>query len=87
MSDPDPYETWREQRSDVDVDEQFADRVVEALRGSDLQTPGAVPPSSIVLRVASHTAAAALVAASILVGLLRLESVAALVLLLSSEGF
>jgi hypothetical protein len=41
-----------------------------------------------VLRVASRSAAAAaLVAASILIGLLRLESVVALVLLLSSEGF
>jgi hypothetical protein len=87
MSNADPYETWRTKRSDVEVDEQFADRVMEALRAPGLEGPGAVPPSPTVLRVVSRCAAAALVAASILIGLLRLESVAALVLLLSSEGF
>ena len=87
MSSADPYERWRSKRSDVEVDEQFADRVMEALRAVDLERPGAVPPSPTVLRVVSGSAAAALVAASIFIGLLRLESVAALVLLLSSEGF
>jgi hypothetical protein len=88
MSSADPYERWRNRRSDVEVDEQFADWVMEALRAPADERPGAVPPAPGVLRVASRFAAtAALVAATIFIGLLRLESVAALILLLSSEGF
>ncbi len=88
MNGADRYETWRSKRSEVEVDEQFADRVMEALRAPGLVRPGSAPPAPAVLRVASRSAAAAaLVAASLLIGLLRLESVAALVLLLSSKGF
>ena len=88
MSRADPYETWRAGRSDVQVDEQFADRVMDSLRTSGRPRSGAQGPPRRGFRFASHpVAAAALFAAGLIVGLLQVGSLTAFILFFSSEGF
>ncbi len=88
MNVPDPYEAWREKRRTVPVDEQFADRVMERIRTSKPPpaSPG-LPRGGLIALGARWSAMAALLAASAVIGLLRIESVAALILLFSPEGF
>jgi len=88
MTSADPYEAWKKSRADVDVDPRFADRVIDSLHAPGDPARRAEPPSRGVVGVASgYVAAAALLAASVVFGLLRIESVIAFVLFLSSEGF
>ena len=88
MNGPDPYESWRKSRADVGVDRQLADRVLESLRASGEPAGLAELPRRRVVRAAwGYVGAAALLVASLLFGLLRIESVVGLVFLLSSEGF
>ncbi|HUT94094.1 MAG TPA: hypothetical protein VMY37_31825 [Thermoguttaceae bacterium] len=88
MSGADPYEAWRKQRSDVEVAPGFADRVMRAV-GACERPPAdaeASPPRGF--RFASHyAAAAALLLVSVVAAVLRIESVVALILVFSSEGF
>ncbi|MFH1267210.1 MAG: hypothetical protein ABIK89_15890 [Planctomycetota bacterium] len=87
MSGTDPYEAWKRKRSDVEVDPQFTGRVMEAVRASGAPPEAEPAPRGVFLVAARFVAAAALVAASVVLGVLRIESVAALVLFFSSEGF
>lgn len=85
MNSAEEYDAWKKRRADVEVDPQFVDRVIDSL-----PPPGrlAEPPSRGLIGVASrYLAAATLLAASLVFGLLRIESVVALVLFLPSEGF
>ena len=88
MSNADPYEAWRQKRSDPEVDPRFADRVMATLRASgDLPGCAEVGPRGALRSAFHYAVTAALLAASAGVGVLRIESVAALVLLFSNEGF
>ena len=88
MNGPDPYETWKKSRADVDVDPRLGDRVLDALHASGEPAGLAEPPRPAVVRAAwGYVGAAALLVASLLFGLLRIESVVGLIFLLSSEGF
>ena len=86
MSGADPYEAWRKQRSDVERAPGFADRVMRPVRACERPPAAASRPCG--LRFASHyAAAAALLLVSVAAAVLRIESVVALILLFSSEGF
>jgi hypothetical protein len=88
MNGPDPYEAWKKTRSEVAVDPGFADRVMRAVRACERPRIDAEVTSRGRFRTAFHyVAAAALVAGGLIVAVLRIESVAALILLFSSEGF
>lgn len=88
MNGPDPYEAWKKMRSEVERDPRFADRVMRAVRACDRPPGDAEPASPGPFYVACHyVAAAALLVAGLVVTVLRIESVAALILLFSSEGF
>jgi hypothetical protein len=88
MNGPDPYEAWNKMRSEVEPDPGFTDRVMEAVRACERQQSDAEPAYHGAFHFAFHfAAAAALLFASLVVTVLRIESVAALILLFSSEGF
>jgi hypothetical protein len=88
MNNPDPCEAWKKTRSEVEVDPGFTDRVMRAVRACERPQSDAKPASRGAFHFASHfAAAAALLLAGLVVTVLRIESVAALILLFSSEGF
>jgi len=88
MNSAEVYEAWRKRRADVEVNPRFADRVIDSLPPPG-QTAGLAEPSprGLVGVTSRYLAAAALLTASLVFGLLRIESVVALVLFLPSEGF
>ncbi len=88
MTSNDPYEAWRKRRAEVDVEPGFTDRVIDSLRTPAERAALSEPAPRGAVRVAwGYVGAAALLAASLLFGLLRIESVVAFVFFLSSEGF
>ncbi len=88
MNDSRLYDRWRDERSAVEVDGGFADRLMDEVRRSQRQRPSAVLSRGGNGRPISHGfLTAALVVVGVVVGFLRVGSVIAFILFASSEGF
>ncbi len=81
------YDRWKDKRSAVEVDDRFADRVIDEIRQCQPRRPSDVVSAGETGRGASHRfLVAALVVAGIVVGVLRVGSVIAFILFTSTEG-
>jgi len=86
MNGQDRYEAWKRERSDVEVDERFADLVMAKVRASGARK-GHVSVNAPAGRTWRRAAAAAVLAAGLAVALTRMAAMAAFVLGISQEVF
>jgi len=90
MNSDDPYSDWKRQRSHVDVDDRFADRIMERIEGIE---PVQRRPPAIVAERGSHRFAwrvrvtAAVLVVGLGIGLLRAGSFFVFLLLSTSRGY
>ena len=87
MNGTDRYEIWRRRRSAVDAPPGFADGVMQLLESpEDVASVPTISRPKLRHRIWNGCVAASVVAACLGIGLLRIQTLMALVLATSSEG-